>query len=74
MQKQVTASQVNACSIERVLDAVMQMAVGGQCFAERDLAGSFVKTGHVGKGAANIHGDTQGFLGCSHVFLSGGRH
>ena len=69
VQEQVAVLQVDLCAVQRGLDAVDQLAVGGQGLAEQQLAGGFVKSRHVGEGAADVDGDAQLGLG-AHGCLS----
>ena len=59
MQKQVSVAQINARTVQRVLNALMQLAVSGQRLTERYLSTRFIKTGHVSESASDIHCDTQ---------------
>ena len=59
MQEQVAVGQVDARTVERVLNALVQVAMGGQGLAKGDLARGLVKAGHVGEGAADVDGHAQ---------------
>jgi hypothetical protein len=59
VQEQTAVLDVRAGAVERVLDAVDQLAVRGQGLAEGQFAGAFVQDRQVGEGAADVDREAQ---------------
>ena len=59
MQKQIAVGQIDARTVEGVLNALMQVTMRGQGFAKFDFAARFVKASHVSEGATDIDRNAQ---------------
>jgi hypothetical protein len=59
VQEQVAVAPVDLRAVDRVLDAVDELAVGRERLAEQEAAARLVERGHVGERAADVDGDAK---------------